>query len=320
VEAAVRLEGATCRILKIRGRVAHRRMIVSQDFEDRRTGLRAGIVGLQHASLIPIRQVAHCGPDAAAEDFRVEGPCLRLIVLDRVRAVPALHLRLSVIDEGSELALIPEVHPVLEPAPDVPGSLDPWRRPQDDGHIHQGSLGVPSARTDAAELTRELGQKATAHFSFQQGIVGCWQDDNPSPSSLPGRIALHASVQVTAVIRMRLVSVDGVEELVGRPRIEARPVGPRFFAQNQALLGNLMTSRVVIRKVWKEGVPYVLRLGSRLGCRLGRRGIVVVGVVVVIALGGRCCRRHCRLRFQGHHCRREGGGVTPSQIGRGCLQ
>jgi hypothetical protein len=141
VGAVVRLEGAACRILKVRGRVAHRRMLVPQDFEDRPTSLRAGIVGLQHASLIPIRQVAHCGSDAAAEDFRVEGQCLRLIVLDGVRAVPALHLRLSVVDEGSELALVPEVHPVLEPAPDVPSSLDPWRRLQYDGHIHQGSLG-----------------------------------------------------------------------------------------------------------------------------------------------------------------------------------
>ena len=113
MEAVVRLEGAACWIVEIRGRVAHQRMLVSQDFEDRPTGLRAGIVGLQDASLIPIRQVAHCGPDAAAEDFRVEGPCLRLIVLDGVRAVPALHLRLGVVDEGSVLALVPEVHPVL---------------------------------------------------------------------------------------------------------------------------------------------------------------------------------------------------------------
>ncbi len=113
METVVRLEGATCWILKVRGGVAHWRMLVSQDFEDRPTGLRAGIVGLQHASLIPIRQVAHCGPDAAAEDFRVEGPGLRLIVLDGVRAVSALHLRLGVVDEGSVLALVPEVHPVL---------------------------------------------------------------------------------------------------------------------------------------------------------------------------------------------------------------
>jgi hypothetical protein len=92
---------------------------------------------------------------------------------------------------------------------------------------------------------------------------------------------------------MRPVSIDGVEELVGWPRLEARLVGPRFFAQNGALLGNLMTSGVVIWKVWKEGVPYVLRLGSWLGCRLGRRGIIIVGfvVVVIVALGGRCCRR-----------------------------
>ena len=49
---------------------------------------------------------------------------------------------------------------------------------------------------------------------------------------------------------MRPVSVDGVEELVGWPRLEARLVGPRFFAQNGALLDNLVTSGVVIRKVW----------------------------------------------------------------------
>jgi hypothetical protein len=46
------------------------------------------------------------------------------------------------------------------------------------------------------------------------------------------------------------VSVHGVEELVGWPRLEVRLVGPRFFAQNGALLGSLRTSGVVIRKVW----------------------------------------------------------------------
>jgi hypothetical protein len=91
---------------------------------------------------------------------------------------------------------------------------------------------------------------------------------------------------------MRPVSVDGVEELVGCARLKARRVGPRFFAQTGVLLDNLLTSGVVIRKVWKEGVPYVLTLGSWLGCRLGRRGIIIVGfVVVVVALRGRCCRR-----------------------------
>jgi hypothetical protein len=45
------------------------------------------------------------------------------------------------------------------------------------------------------------------------------------------------------------VSVDGVEELVGCPRLEAWLVRPRFFAQNGALLGSLRTSGVVIRKV-----------------------------------------------------------------------
>ncbi len=49
---------------------------------------------------------------------------------------------------------------------------------------------------------------------------------------------------------MRPVSVDGVEELVGWSRLKARLVGPRFFAQNGALLDNLLTSGVVIWEVW----------------------------------------------------------------------
>jgi hypothetical protein len=142
------------------------------------------------------------------------------MVLDGMRAVPALHLRLGIIYEGSQLALVPEVHPVHQAPPDVPGSLDPWHRLQDDSDKHQGPLGIL--------------------------YVGDWQADNPPPPPLPGCVSLlDTSSQVTVIVLMGSVSVDRLKELVGRHRLGAGPVSPRVFAKDRALHDVLWTCRVV---------------------------------------------------------------------------
>jgi hypothetical protein len=62
-DLVVVLEGAPVLVLKIRIGVSHRRMLASQDFEDRQAGLRAGVVRLEYASLIAVRQVAYRRPE-----------------------------------------------------------------------------------------------------------------------------------------------------------------------------------------------------------------------------------------------------------------
>jgi hypothetical protein len=138
-------------------------MLAPQDFEDWPAGLCAGVVWLEYASLIAVRQVAYCGPEAPAEDLLVVCTSQGLLIRDGVRALPALHLSLGVIYKGNELVPIPEVHPVRQSLPDVPGSLDPWCRLQDNGDEHQRPLGVPSAGLNAAELRREDVDEAAAH-------------------------------------------------------------------------------------------------------------------------------------------------------------
>jgi hypothetical protein len=111
-----------------------------------------------------------------------------------VVAVPALHLRLGIIHEGSELAPLPEFHPVLEALPDVSGLLDPRCRLKDDSHKHWRPLGVPGAGLNAAELGGEDVHKVVAHFSFWDRIVGHGENHNPPPPPLPCGIPAHAAV------------------------------------------------------------------------------------------------------------------------------
>jgi hypothetical protein len=129
-----------------------------------------------------------------AEDLLVVGTSQGLLIRDGVRAVPALHLSLGVIYEGNELALVSEVHPVRQSLPDVPGSLDPWCRLQDDGNEHQRLLGVPSVGLNAAVLRREDVDEAAAHSSFWNRIVGAGEVRNPPPAPLPCGITADAAV------------------------------------------------------------------------------------------------------------------------------
>jgi hypothetical protein len=106
----------------------------------------------------------------------------------------ARQLRLGVIYEGSELALVPEIHPVQEALPDVSGSLDPLCRLKDDSNEHQGSLGVPVAGLDAAELLGEGVDKVATHFSLWDRIVGHGEVDSPPSPPLPCGVPIHATI------------------------------------------------------------------------------------------------------------------------------
>ncbi len=88
--------------------------------------LGAEVVRLEDSSLPALGQGMDGCPEAPAQDFGVIAPGYGLRVRGWVGAVAALDLRFCIVNQGSELALVPEVHPVRETLPDVPCTLDSW--------------------------------------------------------------------------------------------------------------------------------------------------------------------------------------------------
>ena len=214
------------RVGEVRLGVSHLGVLAPKHLKDRPARFGAFVVRLKDAALISAGQGADGLPETPTEDLGIESSCLGLLVGGRVGAMTALALQLCIIDQGIVVALVPEVHPLRKTLADVSGPLDSWCRLEYDGYKNQGSFGVPGAGFHPPELASEGGDESSAHYSLGHGVMGGGQVHHSSPAALPDGIAVHAAVEVPAIIVMGVVTVYGIQQVVDRCGDEAWQVGP----------------------------------------------------------------------------------------------
>jgi hypothetical protein len=132
--------------------VPHGGMLALQDRKYRPAGLGAGSVWLQHAAARTPCEIADGCSDAARVDPCVKSSGFGLVVGCTAWRWLVEGLCLRVIDEGTVVALVPEIHPVGEAAADISGLTNPWCGLQHDRCKHQGALGGPGALSHSLEL------------------------------------------------------------------------------------------------------------------------------------------------------------------------
>ena len=91
------------------------------------TRIRAEIVRLSDAAAGTAGESPDGRPESAREDTGVEGSCLRVLAVGRTRGgASGKDFPLSVVDQGLEVAMVPQVYLLPESHANVPGSADSW--------------------------------------------------------------------------------------------------------------------------------------------------------------------------------------------------
>ena len=140
---------------------------------------------------------------------------------------PGKDLPLSVVDQGLEMALVPQVHSLREAQANVLGPTNPWCRLQHSCDEHQGTLRIPEALTNAAEFGHQDGEEPPPHFAGRS-LVSCGgQLRHPAPPSLPESVGGDAAIEVDPGIVMHVIPDGGIQKAIRRGYKVARQIGSR---------------------------------------------------------------------------------------------
>ena len=107
-----------------RGRVAKGRVLILKHLPHGAARLRTEVVGLADATAGAVGQGPDGRVESAGEDAGVEGSCLCLVVGGTGGGTPGKDLPLGVVDQGLEVALVPQVHLLREAQANVLGARD----------------------------------------------------------------------------------------------------------------------------------------------------------------------------------------------------
>jgi hypothetical protein len=174
-------------------------------------GLRAEVVRLADATTRAVGEGSHGGTKSAGEDAGVEGASLRLIVGWTGGGSPRKDFPLSVVDQGLEVALVPQVHSLREAQADVLGPTNPGCRLQHSCDEHQGAFRIPEAFAYAPEFGGEDGKESPSH-STSGSLVSCGGDlCHPPPSALPKRVIGEAALEMRPVVVVGVISEGGIQ-------------------------------------------------------------------------------------------------------------
>jgi hypothetical protein len=121
---------------------------------------------------------------------------------------------LGVVDQGLEVALVPQVHSLREAPANVLGPTDPLSCLQHCCGEHQRSLRVPEALANASEFSRKDGQKPPPHFTGRCLEACGGQLRHPAPPTLPESVGGNAAIQVGPSIVMRVVTKGGIQKAI----------------------------------------------------------------------------------------------------------
>jgi hypothetical protein len=196
-------------------------VLLLKHLPDRSACLRAEVVRLADAAAGAVGECSYGRSKSAGEDACIEGASARLFVGWTGGGLSRKDFPLSVVDQGLEVALVPQVHSLREAQTNVLGST---KHCCDE---HQGSFRIPSAFADASEFGGEDGKEAPPH-STSRGLVACGGDlCHPPPSALPERVIGEVAMEMRPVVVVDVISIRVIQKAVCRGYEVAGQIGPR---------------------------------------------------------------------------------------------
>ena len=161
-------------------------MLLPQDLQHRASGFGAVLVRLKDASLVASRERLDCLAQPPRKYLPVEGSgsgCVIHFPSASASAVEDFGFR--VVDQGHEVSLLPEIHPISQAASDVNGFAHSWGRLQDHCSKHYRAFGVPFVVKNSLEFRRQRCDKSSSYPSLRDAIGSDRKLYDAFPASLP---------------------------------------------------------------------------------------------------------------------------------------